>query len=147
VTRENSDKRFHRDILHWSRAAVSVLICPQDIAIENGCLWLIPCSQNFEFFDPSSDPGHGGTWLDEYVFYSDYAAQAVPISMKKGEIVIFDALIFHAPGINQTNEASYTVTAAYHACDELTKSLGHDAKVLVSGERIYRGNELNWSNS
>ena len=64
--------------------------------------------------------------------------------MKKGEILLFDALAFYAPGINTTNTTRYAITAAYHAVDELLPVEYNKHRVLVSGKRIYCGNEFNW---
>ena len=140
----SKQKRFHRDILHWSRPVVSVLIYPQETKINNGCTWLIPCSQYLDFVPPSLSPSHGGTWLDEYSIYDGFENQAVPIEMEKGGILLFDSLAFHSPGINLSNHVRYALTASYHASDELAKESYFESKVLMCGERIYRGNELNW---
>jgi ectoine hydroxylase-related dioxygenase (phytanoyl-CoA dioxygenase family) len=145
ITHKSGMNRFHRDVLHWSRPAVSVVIYPQDTNVNNGCTWLIPCSQYFEFAPPSASPLHGGTWLDDFSIYDGYEAQALPIIGKKGDILFFDSLVFHTPGINLTGDVRYAITAAYHASDELTKGEDQEGRVLVSGERVYRGNELNWN--
>ena len=145
ISQSGNEMRFHRDNLHWSRPAVSVAIYPQDTSEHNGCTWLIPCSQYFEFVAPSTSPLHGGTWLDEFSVYDGYEAQALPVMMEKGGILFFDSLVFHSPGINLSRNVRYAITAAYHASDELIKSEDHEDKILVSGERLYRGNELHWN--
>lgn len=140
-----NEKRFHRDILHWSRGAIAVLVYSQDSNIENGTTEIIPTSQNLPYVEPAGLPHHAGTWLDDFDVYNNFENQAVPVIMKKGEILIFDTLVFHSPGINLTDQTRYAVTAAYQAMDELLPSEFNTQKVLVSGERKYCGNEFNWS--
>lgn len=142
---EANERRFHRDVLHWSRPVISVLIYMQDTTILNGCTEIIPCSQYLPFTPPSGLASHGGTWLDEFEVFEGFEQQALPVLMKKGEILIFDSLLFHSPGINSTKETRYAITAAYHAVDELLPIDYTKHRVLMCGERVYCGNEYNWS--
>ena len=146
IRSSNNEKRLHRDILHWSRPMVAVLIYPQDSDVSNGCTEIIPSSQHLPFISPrNSDlPKHAGTWLDEYKIYKGFENQALPVFMKKGEILIFDSLAFHTPGINSTDETRYAITAAYHAVDELLPIECNKHRILVSGKRTYCGNQYNW---
>ena len=146
IRKGNNKKRLHRDILNWTRPVVVALIYPQDADVSNGCTEIIPGSQHLPFVPPrNSDlPKHAGTWLDEYEIYNNFDKQALPVLMKKGEILLFDALIFHTPGINMTDTTRYAITAAYHAVDELLPVEYNKHRVLVSGKRVYCGNEFNW---
>lgn len=139
-----NERRFHRDVLHWSRPVISVLIYMQDTNIFNGCTEIIPCSQYLPFTTPSGLPNHAGTWLDEFRVFDGFENQSLPVLMKKGEILIFDSLIFHSPGINSTQESRYAITAAYHGVDELLPVDCNKHRILMCGERVYCGNEYNW---
>lgn len=147
ITREVNEKRFHRDVLHWSRPTLSVLVCLQELTITNGCTWVIPCSQYFDFVPSSNSPYHGGTWLDELdEAYGSLEQQALPVPLSQGDVLIFDSLLFHSPSLNLTDTPRFVMTACYHACDELSKSsVSSTERILVSGQRVYCGNELNWS--
>jgi len=143
LTKTNSEIRYHRDIQHWSRPNISVLIYLQETSIENGCTHIIPGSDRFSYPPPSQDPSHGGTWLSELKDESVYKAQGVPIPMPKGGILFCNSLMFHSAGINSTTDARFIVTYACHASDEIQKET--DYKKLLCGERIYKGNTLVWS--
>ena len=144
IRSKNNEKRLHRDILHWSRPIISVLIYPQAADVSNGCTEIIPCSQYLPFVPPSGLPKHAGTWIDDFEIYKGFENQALPVLMEKGEILIFDSLAFHTPGINSTDETRYAITAAYHSVDELLPVECNEHRLLMSGERVYCGNEFNW---
>ncbi len=144
IQKGSNERRFHRDVLHWSRPVISVLIYLQDSDIYNGCTEIIPTSQYLPFVPPYGLPNHAGTWLDEFEVYKGFENQALPVPVRKGDVLIFDTLIFHSPGINLTDEPRYAITAAYHAVDELLPTKCNHHRILVSGKRTYCGNELNW---
>lgn len=133
---KSTEKRFHRDILQWSRSLVTVIIYLEPSNIQNGCTQIIPSSQ---FLPCSGKPNNGGTWLDEDSKYSKLISQALPIPMGKGGILLFDSLTFHSVGENFSNTTRMSITLGYHSVDELSgKSMVN--KILVHGSRIYRGN-------
>ncbi len=146
IRKSNNEKRFHRDVLHWSRPVIAVLIYPQSADTTNGCTEIIPGSQYLPFVKPKNSdlPKHAGTWLDEYSVYKNFEKQGLPVFINKGEILLFDALLFHTPGINSTEKTRYAITAAYTAVDELLPIEYNTQKVLVAGKRTYCGNEFNW---
>ena len=140
-----NEKRLHRDILQWSRAVISILVYTQDSNEKNGGTEIIPTSQYFPFVDGKQTdlPKHAGTWMDAYDKYSGLEMQALPVPMKKGEILIMDSLVFHTPTVNKTDYIRYAITGAYHSIDELNLS-SNEQSVLISGEKTYCGNEYNW---
>jgi len=137
--------RFHRDVLQWSRSVISALIFLQDTNDANGGTKIIPSSQYFPFVNsrPGDLPKHAGTWLDEYEIYDGLDAQALTVSMLKGEILLMDSLVFHTPTVNTTANIRYAVAGAYYSSDELVPTVGEHT-VLISGIRTYCGNEYNW---
>ena len=138
-----NQRRFHRDVLHWSRPNITVLIYLQETSQVNGCTEIIPGSQYFEFVPASNRPEHGGTWMDEHECYRGMDSQALPVPSSVGDILLLDSLVFHTPGINYTDETRVAITASYRSVDELL--LLDDPNVrLVSGQRVYCGNELSW---
>ncbi|EKO3910583.1 phytanoyl-CoA dioxygenase family protein [Vibrio fluvialis] len=133
-------KRFHRDILHWSRPLLSVLIYLEDTDVDNGCTWLIPGSNNYHFINPHSSPSHGGTWIEETDDYAVMEDQAVPIIAKKGDVLLMNSLTLHSPGNNKTEKDRVVLIGAYRAIDELSNN-NDDNIVLISGHHMYCGND------
>jgi ectoine hydroxylase-related dioxygenase (phytanoyl-CoA dioxygenase family) len=132
-----STPRLHRDVLQWSRSLVTVILYLEAATIENGCTHLIPGSHFFPFI---GTPNNGGTWMDEHSIYADFLNQSLPVPMPEGGVLIFDSLIFHAPGNNMTEGTRMTVTMGYHSVDELSDQ-DDPKRLLVHGERLYRGND------
>ena len=133
-------KRFHRDIVHWSRPTLSALIYLEDTCIENGCTWLIPGSNNYHFINPHNSPSHGGTWIEETDNYAVMENQAVPIIAKKGDVLLMNSLAFHSPGNNKTEKDRIVLVGAYRAADELSNNSDNNI-VFVSGRHMYCGND------
>ena len=59
--------------------------------------------------------------------------------MKAGELLAIDSMIIHSAGKNRTDGTRMSMTLGYHTRDEL--SLDNPKRVLVRGERIYKGND------
>ncbi|HZI20635.1 MAG TPA: phytanoyl-CoA dioxygenase family protein [Pyrinomonadaceae bacterium] len=131
--------RLHRDILQWSRSLVSTIIYLEESTVENGCTRIIPGSHFLPFV---GTPNNGGTWMDEHSVYADLLNQALPIPMPRGGVLIFDSLAFHSAGVNTTEGTRLSLTLAYHSVDELTGAQYDSTRLLVRGERLYRGNDL-----
>ena len=134
-------RRLHRDILQWSRGLITVIIFLEESTIENGCTEIIPCSQYFQFI---GKPNNGGTWMDEHKIYEDLIGQSLPIPMPEGGILLIDGLAFHTVGENQTNETRMSITLGYRSVDELNSAINNSDSLLVRGERVYKGNDLNY---
>ncbi|MBV9143666.1 MAG: phytanoyl-CoA dioxygenase family protein [Pseudonocardiales bacterium] len=65
-------------------------------------------------------PG-GGTMLDEHPEYAAYERQEIPIPMREGEILLFDGLLFHTVGTNETDRTRMSVSFAFRSVDNLKK--------------------------
>jgi ectoine hydroxylase-related dioxygenase (phytanoyl-CoA dioxygenase family) len=131
--------RLHRDILQWSRPLVTVLVYLQDSSEESGCTQIVPGSHLIPFVESTQT---GGTWMDEHEQYSDLLEQALPIPMPSGGVLALDATAFHSAGRNRSSDSRMCVALAYRSVDELDAHSRQQRAVLVSGEFVYRGNDL-----
>jgi phytanoyl-CoA hydroxylase len=129
--------RLHRDVLQWSRNLVSVLIYLDDCDEAVSATKVIPASHLLPLIDI---PNNGGTWMDEHSVYKDVLHQALPVLTSTGDVLLMDGLIFHAAGIAPSGQnLRRIVTLAYTAVDELLDVENVDSRIVVRGERIYRG--------
>jgi ectoine hydroxylase-related dioxygenase (phytanoyl-CoA dioxygenase family) len=131
--------RLHRDVFQWSRSIITVIVYLEASNVETGCTQIIPGSQYFPFIGL---PNNGGTWMDQHSVYAPLVNQSLPIPMPIGGILVFDGLIFHSAGINRTDNTRMSVTVAYRSVDELSVETDNEHQSLVSGEYIYKGNDL-----
>ena len=126
---------FHRDVAQWTRGILTVIFYLEEATYEKGCTLVIPGTHLL----PGLDSMHH---LDreDLVKKADIVDQAVPVPMPAGGMLAINSLIFHRIGANTTHDTRMSMTFGYHSCDELS---GADEKrVLIQGERIYRGNDL-----
>jgi ectoine hydroxylase-related dioxygenase (phytanoyl-CoA dioxygenase family) len=130
--------RYHRDILSWSRSLVTVLIYLADDA-HRGYTSVLPTSHRFIV---RGKPNNGGTWLEEQPTLAALAQQAIPIPVKRGDILIMDGLLYHAAVEAEPADGRdrLVLTAAYRSVDELDPPHpANNAAILVQGSQIYRG--------
>ena len=133
--------RMHRDLLHWSRSPITLLLmldCPED----DPRAWpsLIPGSQLW----PTSDASNGGGyWLDEAP-EREAAAQAVKVPMRPGDVLLMDGMTFHSAGVGSSDRARVMVSLCLRTPDELTGQVGPNEQ-LVTGSVSYEG-QPRWSN-
>ena len=66
----------------------------------------------------------------------------LPASKKAlaGGLLAIDSFLMHSAGINRTAGTRMSMTVGYHSVDELS-DVPNPKRVLVRGERIYRGND------
>lgn len=136
-------RRFHRDVIHWSRPIITVIVYLEDATVENGCTELIPGSQFLPFVGTTGD-GTGGTWMDEHPIYDGLLEQALPVPVDAGGILMFDSLVFHSTGENRTDGSRMCIIMGFHAVDELSENKDASKRILVKGCRIYTGNDISW---
>lgn len=140
----SGQKRHHRDVVNFTRTMVAALIALQDTTIENGCTEIIPGSHlELPVYANGFHHGHYGVWLDEFPEFNNLAETAIKVPMKKGQVLLFDAVLFHTPGDNNTDTPRSVMTASYHAMDELRplNTYENGESVLVVGKRFYGGNK------
>lgn len=135
--------RFHRDIRHWTRSNVTVLIYLNDADVGGGCTEIIPGSQHFELGYPPDNPAHGGMWIDELPQIEHMQRQSLPIPMRAGDVLLMDSLAFHTPGRSALTTPRIALTGSYRACDELAREENAHA-LIVSGRHQYCGNDVQW---
>jgi phytanoyl-CoA hydroxylase len=125
---------FHRDILQWTRTIVTVLFYLEETTVENGCTHVIPGTHWL--------PGLQALSLeqDEGIQRAGILDQAVPVPMPAGGLLAIDSFLMHTAGINRTPGTRMSMTVGYHSVDELS-DVPNPKRVLVRGERIYRGND------
>lgn len=132
-----SATRLHRDVLQWSRTIVTALISLGDSQDCGDYTYVVPSSHLLPFV---GDPNNGGTWMDQHAVYADVLAQAVPVPMSSGGVLFLDGVVFHGAGPHPTGQRP-SIALAYQAIDELAPAsdpIRH--RLLIRGERLYRGN-------
>lgn len=131
---------LHRDILQSTRGIVTAILYLDESLISNGCTVILPGSHNYLPDVPHTDHGGGGTWLtdypDEFVGVVD---QGLPVPVPAGGVLLFNSLVFHTIGENQTNNTRISLAFAYRANDELS-TIDEPKTRLVAGERRRVGN-------
>lgn len=121
---------LHRDVSHWSRTIATVLIYLEETNLENGCTRVVPGSHHLPAFAHFTDE----------TLQQIAANQTIPLPMPAGGLLAIDSMIIHSAGINRTERTRMSMTLGYHSADELAPE-GNPKKVLVRGERPYRGND------
>lgn len=137
--------RLHRDVLHWSRNVVSLIVyvnVPPAHELGNGTA-VLPGSH---LLPTLGQPNNGGTWLDDGP-HAALAAQAVSVPAAAGSALLMDGLTYHCAQTRLPEDASCLTQArvaiswACRAVDELHESdLAGPIELLV-GEQRYRGND------
>lgn len=137
--------RLHRDILHWSRSLLSVIVyinVPPEHDLGNGTA-VLPGSH---LLPTLGRINNGGTWLDDGP-HATLARQTVSVPAAAGAALLMDGLTYHCA---QTRlpaapaclaRARVVISWAFRAIDEL-----HDGDLaspieLLAGEQRYRGND------
>jgi phytanoyl-CoA hydroxylase len=112
---------LHRDVMQWTRTIVTIIFYLEETTLVNGCTHVIP----------------GSHLLPDASGLKD---QAVAVPMPAGGMIALDSMMLHAAGQNQTDGTRMSMTVGYHSVDELI-GMENPKKVLVRGERVYRGND------
>jgi ectoine hydroxylase-related dioxygenase (phytanoyl-CoA dioxygenase family) len=133
------DLRFHRDILQPTRGLLSLIIYLDPADIESGCTQVIPGSHRETRVGVPQFDG-GGTWLSRHDQFRHLQDQSLPVPVSAGDALVFDGLLFHAPGENTTERSRTSITFGLRAHDELSE-IDDSRNVLVYGSPIYRGND------
>jgi phytanoyl-CoA hydroxylase len=128
---------YHRDILQWSRTILTVLFYLEETTVENGCTHVVPGTHLLPGL-PAGVSFRLGE--DEQFRRTGLLEQAVPVPMPAGGLLAIDSLLFHGAGKNRTESSRMSLTVGYHSVDELS-GVDNPRRVLVRGERIYRGND------
>lgn len=136
-----TQQRFHRDILNWSRGIVSAIVYLDKATEENGATKVIPGSHRLPFVG-ITQPNGGGTWMDEHAIYEGLEETAISVQAEAGDVLLFDGTLFHTVGQNITELPRRSIALGYRSVDELDPSPNLAAQMLVAGEWAYRGNDI-----
>ena len=77
------------------RSLIGAWIAIDDATIENGCLWVVPGSQQSGYLFPTKDHGqpHEYDSSDMAIGFDD--TKAVPVEVKAGSVVFFNGYLLH----------------------------------------------------
>ncbi len=106
---------WHQDNRYWSfdeQNLISVWIALGDETKTNGCLRVIPGSHKLDI-----EPGRFDAALFLRTDLTQNKAllnQAVPVELKRGDVLFFHSQLFHAAGRNRTDEVKLSVVFTYH---------------------------------
>lgn len=126
---------LHRDMLQWTRNIVTVLYYLEESTVEKGCTLVVPGSHLI----PMAEGLHA-VGREAWVRSSGILDQTVPVPMSAGGLLAIDSMILHAPGKNTTQETRLSMTAGYHAVDELAEA-PNPCLHLLRGQFLYKGND------
>jgi phytanoyl-CoA hydroxylase len=112
----SSSTGWHRDVRYWSferDELVSVWLALGPERRDNGCLLMLPGSHRMTF---------AAEQLDEAQFLradvpqnQALLATEAAVELDPGDVLFFDARLFHAAGSNTTRETKLSVVFTYHA--------------------------------
>ena len=77
--------------------------------------------------------------MDEHDIYADIMYQWVPVPATAGDLLLLDGLVLHAGGLGSDRNPRRVITLAYTSVDELLQDEDLRSRILVRGQRIYRG--------
>lgn len=137
--------RLHRDILHWSRNVITLIVyikVPASLQQDNGTA-VLPGSH---LLPTTGRANNGGTWLDEGP-YAPLARQAVNVAAETGSVLLMDGMTYHsaetrlADSTTEHGQARVALSWACRAIDELDRHDMTGAIELLAGDDLYRGND------
>jgi ectoine hydroxylase-related dioxygenase (phytanoyl-CoA dioxygenase family) len=79
--------------------------------------------------------------MDEHSEFADMLDQAVPVPVPAGGALLFDGTLFHATGENTSANSRAAIVLGFRSCDELDALPDESRQVIVTGKRLYRGND------
>lgn len=139
-------QKIHREFYTFikdTRIMLNTLIMLDDSTEENGATWMIPGSHK----------------VDEIPKKKHFYKNAVRALGKKGDVLVFDANLWHAAGVNNTDKPRTIITPLftkpylkqsldypkafgvdfqYKISDELKQTLGYNARVPESLQEFYQ---------
>lgn len=130
---------WHRDSRYWNfqkAELISAWLALRNETVENGCLLVIPGSHKTEVDVGQLDAAQ---FLREDLAQNrDLLAQAQPVPLQQGDVLLFHSNLFHAAGKNQTTTTKFSMVFTYRAADNParpgTRSAAF-AEVALSSEK------------
>lgn len=130
------------------RSLVGAWIAIDDATVENGCLWIIPGSQQPGFIRPRVD-NHSNEYADvDTLDISEFAQEdIVPVEVKSGSVVFFNGYVLHSSLRNKTQDNFRTALVNHYMSAESMLPWDQDGKlpptedlrdiVMVAGQDPY----------
>jgi phytanoyl-CoA hydroxylase len=109
---------WHRDSRYWHFARpelISVWLALGNETVENGCLLVIPGSHRVHVAPECLDAAQ--FLRKDLPENQPLLAQAVPVPLNVGDVLLFSSNLFHAAGRNQTGQTKYSMVFTYRAAD------------------------------
>ncbi|MCU6435695.1 phytanoyl-CoA dioxygenase family protein [Undibacterium sp. Jales W-56] len=109
---------WHRDSRYWSfqRAElISAWLALRNETVENGCLLVIPGSHRMSIEAAQLDTAQ--FLRADSPANQSLLAQARPVILQQGDVLLFHSNLFHAAGCNQTRQTKFSFVTTYRAAD------------------------------
>jgi len=116
--RYSSVTGWHRDSRYWHfqrPELISAWLALRDETVDNGCLLVIPGSHLAEIDPQGLDPAQ--FLKQDYPGNQALLAQAIPVPLMAGDVLLFSSNLFHAAGRNRTDQTKYSMVFTYRAAD------------------------------
>lgn len=109
---------WHRDSRYWHfqrPELISVWLALRHERVENGCLLVLPGSHQWQVNAEQLD---GAQFLrSDLPENQTLLAQAVPVPLNQGDVLLFSSNLFHAAGCNQTQQTKFSLVFTYRGED------------------------------
>lgn len=135
---------WHQDSQYYGpltrhMAIVTAWVPLVDVDEANGCLWVIPGSQRWGLLD-----GARGSDQNIRTFENvEQRGRAVPVPMKRGDVLFFGNLTFHASKLNRTDRVRWSLDLRYYERAEARprEALEAEAYAYFAGKLRAAGRE------
>ena len=101
------------------RSLIGAWIAIDDAYVENGCMWVIPCSQRPGYLYPTRRHGNPDEFdtHDEMATGFDESPQ-IPVEVKAGSVVFFNGYLLHQSLRNRTEDSYRRVLVNHYLSSE-----------------------------
>ena len=128
--RFSSSTGWHRDVRYWSferPELVSVWLALGREHHENGCLLVLPGSHAVDLAEDQVDAAQ--FLRTDMAQNQALLSRQADVELDPGDVLFFDARLFHAAGRNETPETKFSVVFTYHAATNRPLSGSRSASV------------------
>ena len=112
------------------RSLTGAWIAVDDAAVENGCLWIIPRSQQDGYIRPRvpySGDGYGEETVADLSGWDE--GEAVPVEVASGSVVFFNGYVLHASLRNKTEDRFRTALVNHYTSAETMLPWDNDGRL------------------
>jgi ectoine hydroxylase-related dioxygenase (phytanoyl-CoA dioxygenase family) len=102
-----------------------------DATVENGCLYVVPGSQESGILCPEKEAAHWMNYGDSHITRFPRETKPIPVEVKRGQTMFFGGQLIHGSGPNRTKDR-FRRTFIGHYIDEATESVSHYYHPLVN---------------